>query len=57
MSELKNSYPLRRAHYVGTSVVVTINPSHIKRLNIDDYTYFEQVQKENGIILEKRRFS
>lgn len=56
MSELKNSHPLRRAHHIGTSVVLTIDPSHVKRLNIDDFTYFEQVPKENGIILEKRRF-
>jgi hypothetical protein len=56
MSELKDNNPLRRAHYIGTSVVITIDPRHVKRLSIDDYTYFEQVPKENGIILEKRRF-
>jgi len=55
MSELKHSYPLRRAHYVGTSVVVTIDPTHVKRLDIDELTFFEQKPFENGIILERRR--
>ena len=54
MSELRN--PLKRAHHIGTSCVITIDPRHVKRLNIDDFTYFEQVPKENSIILEKRRF-
>jgi len=44
--------PLRRAHFVGTSVVVTIDPMHVKRLNIDDLTFFVQKPTENGIILE-----
>jgi hypothetical protein len=56
MSEIKKNNPLRRAHHIGTSVVITIDPSHVKRLNIDDFTYFEQVPMENGISLEKRRF-
>ena len=31
-------FPLRRAHSVGTSVVVTIDPTHVRRLGIDDMT-------------------
>lgn len=45
-------YPLRRAHFVGTSVVVTIDPVHVKRLEIDDLTFFAQRPVENGIMLE-----
>ena len=50
------TFPLRRAHFVGTSVVVTIDPTHVKRLDIDDMTFFIQRPTENGIILELRKF-
>ena len=45
-------YPLRRAHFVGTSVVLTIDPVHVKRLEIDDLTFFTEKPIENGIVLE-----
>ena len=47
--------PIRKAHSVGSSVVVTIDPSHVKRLKIDDLTFFVQRSIENGIRLEIRR--
>jgi hypothetical protein len=47
---LKN--PMKKAQFVGTSVVVTIHPSHVKRLGIDDLTFFLQKPIENGIVLE-----
>lgn len=50
-------FPIRKAHYVGNSVVITIDPSHVKRLEIDEYTYFLQKPINNGILLEKRRLS
>jgi hypothetical protein len=50
------SLPLRRAHFVGTSVVVTIDPVHVKRLEIDDMTFFLQRPSENGILLELKKF-
>jgi hypothetical protein len=49
--------PIRKAHYVGNSVVLTIDPTHVKRLEIDDFTYFLQRPTANGILLEKRRLS
>jgi hypothetical protein len=52
----KNENPIRKAHYVGTSVVLTIDSSHVKRLRIDDMTFFIQKPIENGIILELRKF-
>jgi hypothetical protein len=52
----RNENPIRKAHYVGTSVVLTIDPSHVKRLRIDDMTFFIQKPIENGIILELRKF-
>ena len=47
---------IRKVHYVGSSVVLTIDPSHVKRLRIDDMTFFIQKPIENGIILELRKF-
>jgi hypothetical protein len=49
MSE--NSYPIKRAHYVGTSVVITLDPSHVRRLGIDELTFFVQRPIEDGIVL------
>ncbi len=49
--------PIRKAHYVGTSVVLTIDPSHVKRLDIDELTFFVQKPIENGILLEKRKLT
>ena len=40
---VKNTYPIKKAHRVGTSWVVTIDPTHVKRLDIDDYTFFQQI--------------
>ena len=48
--------PIRRAHFVGTSVVVTIDHTHVERLAIDDMTFFIQRSIENGIVLEMRKF-
>jgi len=52
----QRNFPLRRAHFVGTSVVVTIDPAHVKRLGIDDMTFFVQRPTENGILLELKKF-
>jgi len=56
MEELKK-VPLRRAHFVGSSVVVTIDQCHVKRLGIDDMTFFIQKPIENGILLEMRKLN
>jgi hypothetical protein len=47
---------IRKVHYVGSSVVLTIDRSHVKQLRIDDMTFFIQKPIENGIILELRKF-
>jgi hypothetical protein len=48
--------PVKRAHHVGTSVVITIDQCHVVRLGIDDMTFFVQRPMENGILLEMRKF-
>jgi hypothetical protein len=52
----KDRIPIRKAHYVGTSIVLTIDPVHVKRLSIDDMTFFIQRPTENGIVLELKKF-
>ena len=51
------SFPtrLRRPHFVGNSVVLTLDPTHVRSLNIDRLTFFEMRPIENGIILERMR--
>src|SRR5215472_5582086 len=56
MEELKKD-PLRRAHFIGTSVVVTIDRCHVKRLGNDDVTFFIEKPIENGILLEMRKLN
>ena len=54
--DIKNSqYPIKKAHYVGTSIVITLDPTHVKRLNIDELTFFVQKPFTNGIILEMHK--
>jgi hypothetical protein len=53
----QNKHPIRRAHYVGSSVVLTIDPSHVKRLLIDELSFFIQKPIENGIVLEMHKLS
>jgi hypothetical protein len=53
LEQTKN--PIKRVHYVGTSAVVTIDQSHIRRLSIDEFTFFEEKPIENGIQLEIRK--
>jgi hypothetical protein len=53
---LSNKDPLKRAHYIGSSVVITIDQRHVARLGIDDMTFFVQRPVENGILLEMKKF-
>jgi hypothetical protein len=53
ISQQKN--PIRKIHYVGSSAVLTIDQSHIRRLGIDEFTFFEEKPIENGIQLEVRK--
>jgi hypothetical protein len=46
-------YPIKKAHYVGTSVVLTIDPSHVNRLQIDEATFFIQKPVKGGILMQR----
>jgi hypothetical protein len=52
---MSTKYPIRKAHTVGSSVVITIDPSHVRRLKIDNLTFFVQRSIRNGILLEIMR--
>ena len=47
--------PVKKAHYVGSSIVITLDRQHVKRLNIDGLTFFIQKPIENGILLEMHK--
>jgi hypothetical protein len=49
--------PVKKAHRVGTSIVVTIDPSIVKTMNIDDATFFAQEPTEGAILMKIRRLS
>jgi hypothetical protein len=49
--------PIKRVHRNGNSAVIAIAPIHLKRLHIDDTTFFEEKAVPNGILLELKKFS
>jgi hypothetical protein len=55
ISKEQKKNPIKKIHYVGTSAVLTIDQTHICRLGIDDFTFFEEMPIENGIQLEMRK--
>jgi hypothetical protein len=55
MQQIETKYPIRKAHTIGSSVVITIDPSHVRRLKIDNLTFFVQRSVQNGILLELKR--
>ncbi|MGB7952390.1 MAG: hypothetical protein WCF23_00290 [Candidatus Nitrosopolaris sp.] len=44
--------PIRKAHLVGSSAVLTLDPTHVRRLQIDDSTFFVEKPVEDGILLQ-----
>ena len=57
MRKDQEKHPISKAHYVGTSVVLTLHPIHVKRLGIDEFTFFIQKPAQNGIVLEMCRLN
>ena len=49
--------PIRKAHRVGTSTVVTIDPRIVKTMKIDDTTFFTQELVKGAILMKIRRLS
>jgi hypothetical protein len=53
----QNRHPIKKAHLVGSSWVVTIDPTIAKKYGIDEETFFSEEMMENGILLKIRRLS
>jgi hypothetical protein len=51
----QKKYPTKKIHFVGSSAVLTIDQSHIRRLGIDELSFFEEIPTQNGIQLELRK--
>lgn len=45
--------PIRKAHLIGSLVVLTLDPTHVKRLGINEFTFFVQKPVEDGILLQR----
>lgn len=38
---------------MGSSVVLTLDPTHVRRLGIDEFTFFVQKPVDDGILLQR----
>jgi hypothetical protein len=57
VNKKNNDIPPRRARYIGTSMVVTIDPRIVKQANIDQETFFSQEVIDGGILMKMRRLA
>ena len=58
MSDIvKKRIPLKKAHFVGSSVVVTLDPQIVRKFEIDESTFFIQEPAEDGILMRIRKLS
>lgn len=46
---------VKKAHRVGNSVVVTIDPSFVRKFDIDDATFLTQEETPDGIVMKIRK--
>lgn len=50
---MEEKYPITKPHLVRSSVMLTLHPKHVKRLQIDEFTFFVQKPVEDGILLQR----
>jgi hypothetical protein len=48
---------IKKAHQVGSSMVVTIDPVLVKKLKINELTFFSQEATENALVMKIKKFS
>jgi hypothetical protein len=48
---------IKKVHAVGSSMVITIDPLLVKKLNINEMTYCSQEATENGLVMKIKKFS
>lgn len=46
---------VKKAHRVGNSFVITIDPTLVRKFDIDDMTFLSQEATDDGIIMRIRR--
>jgi hypothetical protein len=54
---VKKKISIKKAHFVGSSVVVTLDPQIVQKFQIDDNTFFIQEPTEDGILMRIRKLS
>jgi hypothetical protein len=57
MANIVKKRILKKAHFVGSSVVVTLDPQIVKKFEIDDSTFFIQEPTAYGILMRIRKLS
>jgi hypothetical protein len=48
---------IKKPHYVGSSVVITIDPNIVKKIGIDDATFFSQELVDGNIMLKVQKLT
>ena len=48
---------IKKAHQVGSSMVITIDPLLVKKLKINDMTFFSQEATTDGLLMKVKKFS
>lgn len=51
------SVALRKVHHVGSSTVITIDPTIVKKIGIDDETFLLQEVIDGGILMKIRKLT
>jgi hypothetical protein len=54
---VRKRIPLKKAHLVGSSVVVTLDPQIVQKFQIDENTFFIQEPTEDGILMRIKKLS
>jgi antitoxin component of MazEF toxin-antitoxin module len=48
---------IKKVHQVGSSMVITIDPCFVKRLNINESTFLSQEYTDKGLLMKIKKFS
>lgn len=48
---------IKKVHQVGASMVITIDPNLVKKLNINEMTYLSQEAIEDGLLMKIKKFT
>jgi hypothetical protein len=57
MEYIQEKRIIKKVHQVGASLVVTIDPSLVKKLKIDETTFLSQESIKNGLLMKIKKFT